>query len=835
MRKTVLIYLLFLLLLLPALAPARVIESDTTWSGEVSIDENILIPKGVTLTISPGTSIRVMPSEGTKTDPEFISFLTEITVRGTLKSDGKKQSPVTFLSQRDERSGWAGVINDGGKTVLRYTVIRDAEAGVDVIKGSVSIEGSTLTNNRYGLTVQGKESAVTMLSTKVKENDYGLFLLNGARIESKDSVIKGNRKKDSYTASAKDYYPLLKAYNTREKSESTTYGDEVFLDTVVWQGRIKVNGIIRVPLSGRIIILPGTVVEFSKKDTNNDGIGENGLFIQGGIIAKGTKEKPILFRSAEKDTSQNDWDSINILNSDRAQNLIEYCQIENAYRGLHFHFANVAVKESVIRNNSRGIQFQESIVEISGTHFYDNNSALWARDSEINFYDNLIYHNYSGINFFRNTVTFMDNSIMNNVQGGLRVREGLPVIEKNMIDGNRYGMLVVDSVYGTFKSNIISNNLESGISLRGPVNIEISGNVVQGNGLYGINIQEASAVVKNNLIADNEERGIGIISFNGIITENNIFRNGLYNLGIDGKTDVSAKGNWWGEGDIKNTIYDKYNDPSRGKADYMPIMEMPAILTWPLSTVQADTTWQHTLNIKETVTVQPGIDLAILPDVNVLFSEGAGLVIQGRIFARGEKNAPVTFSSYNNSKAKAWDEIRLEHADGSVFSNCIIENATWALHIHFTGLTVQKCLIKNNYGGLRFRSGPVDIMNTAFERNEIGLRSNRGIGILTKSLIADNRIGIFIREKGSGIKIRRNNFRNNSDYNIRVGDFNDEDVDAKENWWGDAGPGDTIFDERFEPGIGAVQYEPEAVGPYVLDLLSDISQKKTTAGKCMKK
>ena len=179
---------------------------------------------------------------------------------------------------------------------------------------------------------------------------------------------------------------------------------------------------------------------------------------------------------------------------------------------------------------------------------------------------------------------------------------------------------------------------------------------------------------------------------------------------------------------------------------------------------------------------------------------------------------PLNFSSYNHSKSEAWDEIRLEHADGSVLSNCIIENATWALHVHFTDLTIQGCSIRNNYGGLRFRSGPVDIMNSSFMGNEIGLRSNRGVGLLTESLITENRIGIFIREKGSGLKIRKNNLFANKDYNIRVGDFNDEDVDAKGNWWGGVEPGDTIFDERFEPGIGAVHYDPHAEKPFALDL-----------------
>jgi hypothetical protein len=484
---------------------------------------------------------------------------------------------------------------------------------------------------------------------------------------------------------------------------------------------------------------------------------------------------------------------------------------------MHFHFANVAVKETVIRGNSRGIQFQESIVEMSGTHFYDNNSALWARDSEISFHDNLVYGNYSGINFFRNVLSFQDNVILNNRRGGLRIREGVPVVERNLIDGNRYGMLVVDAVYGTFSKNVITHNLETGVSLRGPVNIEISGNVIQANGLYGMSIQDSSAVIKGNLIADNGERGIGVISFNGLITGNNIIRNRLYNLGIDGSTDVSAAGNWWGRRDPDVTIFDQDDDPAKGRALIVPKMEKPAILTWPLKTVQTDTQWQEPVILEETVTVEHGTDLAVFPGARILFARGAGLVIKGRIFARGEKHSPVLFSSRNSNPEEQWDEIRLEHANGSVFSNCIIEHATWALHVHFTDLTVEGCSIVNNHGGLRFRSGPVEIRRSYFQGNEIGLRTNMGLGILSDSIVTGNRIGIFVREKGSRMKIHNNNIFANDDYNIRVGDFNDEDVDARDNWWGGADPGDTIFDERFEPDIGTVQYLPSAEEPFVLD------------------
>ena len=405
----------------------------------------------------------------------------------------------------------------------------------------------------------------------------------------------------------------LKEYKASEKEQSRIYGDEVLLGSIVWQGRIEVNGIIRVPENSRLTIMPGTVVEFRKKDISGDGIGENGLLIQGNFIAKGTKEQPIFFRSAEKQKGMTDWDSINILNSDKAQNLIEYCQIENAYRGLHFHFSNVAVTESVLSNNERGIQFQESIVEIRGTHFYRNKSVLWARDSEIIFSDNVIAHNYSGINLFRNTLALKDNLIMNNEREGLRVREGIPVVERNLLDGNRYGLMIVDTVYGTFSSNVISHNLESGVALKGADNIDFSGNVVQGNGLNGIIIQDSSASIRGNLISDNGERGIGILSFHGIITANNILRNGLYNLGIDGTTDVSAQNNWWGDGDVRATIYDKENDPEKGKAEYVPFLKKPVILTWPLRNIYTDTTWYGDIGIDKTINVIPGIHLAIMP------------------------------------------------------------------------------------------------------------------------------------------------------------------------------------------------------------------------------
>ena len=101
--------------------------------------------------------------------------------------------------------------------------------------------------------------------------------------------------------------------------------------------------------------------------------------------------------------------------------------------------------------------------------------------------------------------------------------------------------------------------------------------------------------------------------------------------------------------------------------------------------------------------------------------------------------------------------------------------------------------------------------------NSIGIRAYLGNAVISENFITGNETGIFVREKGGGLTITRNNFSNNSNYNIRVGDFNNEDVLARDNWWGSMDPLATLFDGRREPGIGNVLYEPFQREPFKMD------------------
>ena len=797
------------LFVVPSRALATVLTADTFWKGEIALTEDILVPAGVTLTIAPGTVIRISKAESSKTDPEYLSPLVELTVRGTLRAEGEPLAPITFSAAGERNtSTWAGIIIDGGTASLRDCRIESAETAVHLLSGTLDLHVTTLAGNRYGLVLQGKDAAIRGEGNRVTDNDYGLVVFTGAPDGKGIATVTGNRKKDTLALPRQEYRPSAEPAGNAERPASRRYGDDVLSGETVWRDKVEVNGIVRVPEGSRLVILPGTVVEFGEKDTNGDGIGENGLLIQGVIIARGTPAAPIVFRSAGKKWRRGGWDAINIMNSAGAWNLIEYCRFEDAYRGLHFHFSRAAITGSVFTNCYRGLQFQEATVLIRGNRFFGNKSAVQGRDSDVTFTGNMVYDNFQGVNLLRTHLVARDNKIVANGKEGVRIREGATVFEENLVDGNRYGLLVMDAYFGTFARNSISNNGEVGFSLKNTDNMEVSGNFIAGNGINGMNLQETRGRISGNLISDNGERGAGIQSFAGTLEENNFSGNGLYAVDLEGSQDVAAPRNWWGGGDPGTVIFDRKNDAKKGTVIHEEPAVAPFPFSWPLAAIDTGVTWRGDVDVSRTVTVSPDATLSVAPRTRVLFAEGVGLTVKGRIIASGDRGGRIFFSSIGKKEAAAWGEILLEHANGSSFTHCVIEYATWGLHSHFTRLAVNDSLFRYNTGGIRFRSGPVVIRGSLFADNAVGIRAFRGNAVITENVITRNGTGIFVREKGGGLAVRGNDLYSNTDYNVRIGDFNDEDVDARENWWGGNDPSATILDGRTEPGIGIVRYEP---------------------------
>lgn len=151
--------------------------------------------------------------------------------------------------------------------------------------------------------------------------------------------------------------------------ESACRGCVVAADTT-WGGEVLVEGQAVVKKGAMLTIEPGTVVRFAWSDADADGIGDGELRVEGRLVARGTRERPITFTSARAQPAPKDWTFVIVnLGRDAA---IEHCVFEYAFTGLQLHFATGVVRNCLFRRNFEGLRFSTADVRIERNDFLDN-------------------------------------------------------------------------------------------------------------------------------------------------------------------------------------------------------------------------------------------------------------------------------------------------------------------------------------------------------------------------------------------------------------------------------------------------------------------------------
>jgi tetratricopeptide (TPR) repeat protein len=108
---------------------------DQAWSGTHILTGDITVLPGVTLTILPGTSVRIPADK-------------RILIQGTLIANGTSGNPITF--QKSGGSRWYGIEVNNGTLDLDYTTLKESYYGVTVYGSyAPSIWNSTITDNYY--------------------------------------------------------------------------------------------------------------------------------------------------------------------------------------------------------------------------------------------------------------------------------------------------------------------------------------------------------------------------------------------------------------------------------------------------------------------------------------------------------------------------------------------------------------------------------------------------------------------------------------------------------------------------------------------------------------
>jgi hypothetical protein len=127
-----------------------VIAADTVWSGTVLLKGQIVVKKGATLTILPGTVVRFLWSDE---DGDAIGD-GELNVEGRLLAEGTRERPIVFTSARETPAmkDWTFVMISTSKdSVLAHCVLEYAFTGVQIHYSTCTVRDCLFRRNWEGL------------------------------------------------------------------------------------------------------------------------------------------------------------------------------------------------------------------------------------------------------------------------------------------------------------------------------------------------------------------------------------------------------------------------------------------------------------------------------------------------------------------------------------------------------------------------------------------------------------------------------------------------------------------------------------------------------------
>jgi len=118
-----------------------IITQDETWSGNIFVNESILVPKGVMLTILPGTQINFKPCRDYKS-PQYIGFAV---VEGTVIANGTSTEQIWFTSDAEDpiNGDWGGIeLYRTNTSIFNYVIVEYANLGIAQFDSKVKISHS---------------------------------------------------------------------------------------------------------------------------------------------------------------------------------------------------------------------------------------------------------------------------------------------------------------------------------------------------------------------------------------------------------------------------------------------------------------------------------------------------------------------------------------------------------------------------------------------------------------------------------------------------------------------------------------------------------------------
>ncbi|MBI2439302.1 MAG: hypothetical protein HYV45_01720 [Candidatus Moranbacteria bacterium] len=363
---------------------------DTTWTpaGNPYIVNNVTIPAGITLTLTPGVIVKV---------PQYGAPL--IVSGGTLFLNGTEENPVVITSIHDDIGGdtngspmlpntgnWCAIEAQGGTVTMTNTKIRyggcDAERGMLYnIGATLSLSSSEISYARSGVVLKGGESEITESSFH-HHASHGIYKKQGGTLRFGHNTFSDNASAVTLSDNAFQNDGGNTGERERISISSFSVSGEMTLSK---DGLPYVLFALTLPSGATLRVLPGVVVK-----TNYHTFP---LVSSGRVILGGQSNEPVIFTSLRDDSILGDT------NRDGNATIPQ----KGDWIGLSFSQGTVTIANTEIRyggyNNNAQIGNHGATItannlllkESSWQHLFQDSGSFIATESDFSLaYDGLV-------------------------------------------------------------------------------------------------------------------------------------------------------------------------------------------------------------------------------------------------------------------------------------------------------------------------------------------------------------------------------------------------------------------------------------------------------------
>ena len=156
------------------------IASNTTWSGNLFVNGDIVVQSGVTLTIAAGTHVWIWQGDATSggVDHDRIEF----NVEGTLVANGTTANPIVFDPWAPQTTeDWGGFYfdNASGGGTFNHCTIKRAEYAIESYV-PLAVRNTLIADCRYSGIVSKAGTAFIKDCTLTNPGSFGIFLTAGS-------------------------------------------------------------------------------------------------------------------------------------------------------------------------------------------------------------------------------------------------------------------------------------------------------------------------------------------------------------------------------------------------------------------------------------------------------------------------------------------------------------------------------------------------------------------------------------------------------------------------------------------------------------------------------